>query len=172
MILRPAYIKGTTIPCIASIGRSSQIREKRIITIMTTQLEQKFLAADPPPTLNPAYHDPACLCQLLQSIRSRICLSHLSWGTLLSNDVVDYICDGLSGRVVNICWSVGTWDSPIECARMFRGCVIAVAQAAHYAPGALFALLNTELGYMYSGRYSYSNIPCDTTLPYDDTYMP
>ncbi|KAJ5707884.1 hypothetical protein N7488_007685 [Penicillium malachiteum] len=95
-----------------------------------------------------------------------------TWGTLLSNDVFDYVSDGLSGRVANLCWAMGTWDSPIECARMFRGCLIAVARTAHHAPGSLFALLYMEFTYLYSARYCYYSVPCDTNLPLDDTYIP
>ncbi|KAJ5734049.1 hypothetical protein N7493_002835 [Penicillium malachiteum] len=95
-----------------------------------------------------------------------------TWGTLLSNDVFDYVSDGISGRVANLCWAMGAWDSPIECARMFRGCLIAVAQTAHHAPGSLFALLYMEFTYLYSARYCYYSVPCDTNLPLDDTYIP
>ncbi|KAJ5621893.1 hypothetical protein N7528_005125 [Penicillium herquei] len=95
-----------------------------------------------------------------------------TWGTLLSNDVFDYVSDGLSGRVANLCWAMGTWDSPIECARMFRGCLIAVARTARYAPGSLFALLYMEFTYLYSARYCYYSVPCDTNFPLDDTYIP
>ncbi|KAK5992026.1 hypothetical protein PT974_05422 [Cladobotryum mycophilum] len=49
------------------------------------------------------------------------------WGILLSNDVLDYVSDGLSGRAANLCWAIGRRDSPVQCARMFRGCVLAIA---------------------------------------------
>ncbi|KAJ6031521.1 hypothetical protein N7540_002253 [Penicillium herquei] len=95
-----------------------------------------------------------------------------TWGTLLSNDVFDHVSDGISGRVANLCWAMGTWDSPIECARMFRWCFIAVAQTVHHAPGSLFALLYMEFAYLYTARYCYYTVPCDTNLPLDDTYIP
>ncbi|PYI10945.1 hypothetical protein BO78DRAFT_448444 [Aspergillus sclerotiicarbonarius CBS 121057] len=95
-----------------------------------------------------------------------------TWGTLLSNDVYDYVSDGLSGRVANLCWAMGTWDSPIVCARLFRGCLIAAAQAAHHTPGPLFALIEMEFVYLYTGRYCYYTVPCDRSLPFDDTYIP
>ncbi|KFY68696.1 hypothetical protein V496_00840 [Pseudogymnoascus sp. VKM F-4515 (FW-2607)] len=81
------------------------------------------------------------------------------WGTLLSNDVFDYISDGLSGRAANLCWAIGSWESPVECARMFRGCLIAVAQAAHNTPGPLFVLVYMVFLYLYTARYCYYSVP-------------
>ncbi|KAJ5682644.1 hypothetical protein N7462_005809 [Penicillium macrosclerotiorum] len=95
-----------------------------------------------------------------------------TWGTLLSNDVFDYVSDGISGRVANLCWAIGDRDSPIECARMFRGCLIALARTAHYDPGPLFALIYMEYTYLYTARYCYYSVPCDPDLPLDDTYIP
>lgn len=42
-----------------------------------------------------------------------------TWGTLISNDVFDYVSDGISSRAANLCWAIGCRDSPVECARMF-----------------------------------------------------
>lgn len=94
------------------------------------------------------------------------------WGTLLSNDVFDYISDGLSGRVANLCWAIGSCESPVECTRMFRGCLIAVAQAAHNTPDPLFVLVYMEFLYLYTARYCYYSVPCEPWLPFDDTYTP
>lgn len=95
-------------------------------------------------------------------------------GTIFSNDVFDYVSDQASGRVSNACWALDGADGPIQCARMFRGCLIAVAQRALKAPGALLSLLYLDFGYLYiyTSRYCYSFIPVNTTLPFNDTYIP
>ncbi|GKZ17243.1 hypothetical protein AbraIFM66951_009024 [Aspergillus brasiliensis] len=97
-----------------------------------------------------------------------------AWGTVFSNDIFDYVNDQKSGRALNFCWAVGTWDGPIICARMFRGCLLANARIAHEAPGPLFAILIMEFVYLYSARYCYWVISqaCDPEIPLDDTYIP
>ncbi|RAH52148.1 hypothetical protein BO85DRAFT_507857 [Aspergillus piperis CBS 112811] len=97
-----------------------------------------------------------------------------AWGTVFSNDIFDYVNDQKSGRALNFCWAVGTWDGPIICARMFRGCLLANARIAREAPGPLFAILFMEFVYLYSARYCYWAISqkCDTDIPLDDTYIP
>lgn len=95
-----------------------------------------------------------------------------TWGTTLSNDVFDYVIDGISGRTSNLCWAIGGRDSPVECARMFRGCVLAAAQNTYLTSGGLFALLYMEFVYLYTARYCYYTVPCDLDAPLDDTYIP
>ncbi|GKZ73764.1 hypothetical protein AnigIFM50267_010701 [Aspergillus niger] len=97
-----------------------------------------------------------------------------AWGTVFSNDIFDYVNDQKSGRALNFCWAVGTWDGPIICVRMFRGCLLANVRIAHKAPGPLFAILLMEFVYLYSARYCYWVISqsCNTEIPLDDTFIP
>ncbi|KAJ5730535.1 uncharacterized protein N7483_005043 [Penicillium malachiteum] len=143
------------------------VRARAPLDLTPVPIQTLFLARFYDSTL-PAYLD----CIKCLEPGSVLPARATTWGTLLSNDVFDYVSDGLSGRVANLCWAMGTWDSPIECARMFRGCLIAVARTAHHAPGSLFALLYMEFTYLYTARYFYSSIPCDTNLSLDDTYIP
>ncbi|KAJ6035887.1 hypothetical protein N7540_000166 [Penicillium herquei] len=135
--------------------------------VTTPSVETLFLARFYDSTL-PSFLDAFnCLCpDLIIPVRVSC------WGTLLSNDVFDYVSDAAAGRAANLCWASKTWNGPVEYARMFRGCLISVAQTSWYAPGPLFNLLQLEYMYLYATRYYYSVIPCDREIRLDDTYYP